>query len=414
MNTAAIETWLAAHSGLVADKLGPGQVARVARARIAATGCADATAYVTLLTTASVERRRFIDDIIVPETWFFRDALAFAGLVRYATGPWAAAHPGTTFRALSAPCSSGEEAFTIAMAFLLHGWPAARLQIDGVDISADNIARATEGIYRKNSFRGADLAFREHGFDAQPGDTWRVRDTVRAPVRFAQANLLADDFATGRSLYDAIFCRNLLIYFDGPTQSRAFRALERLLAPDGLLAVGPAEAVLALDHGFSPVPGTSMFLFQKSAAKPAPAPRPKKIVPRRAPAPPVTAVAPARRPAPPPVEVPPLEQLRAHADAGQLAEAAALGDTLLRTEGATAELCHLLAVVADAAGQPRRAEEFFRKAIYLDPQHGPALAHLALLVGKNGDTRAAATLQARARRAETGSASRHAAKEVVA
>ncbi len=416
MNLPPVEAWLAAHTGLSSDKLGPGQVARIARERCRETGCADAAAYVARLKTSLDEQLRFIEAIVVTETWFFRERAALDGLVRQVTGPWATRHPTGAFRVLSVPCSTGEEPYSIAMALALASWPAARLQIDAVDISRESLVRGAEGIYRKNSFRGADLAFREIFFDAISADAWRVRDAVRAPVRFAEANLLGDDFAAGRPRCDAIFCRNLLIYFEPPVQTRVFQTLMQLLADDGLLAVGPAEAVLALEHGFSPVPGESMFLFQKSAAKTAVAsqssPRTIRRTPpiARQPVVKIAAVVPRAPEAAPAIA--PIERLRALADAGRLREAAEMGDALLREAGATVDVCYLLAVVADAAGEKRRAEEFYRKTLYLNPQHAESLAHLALLLEKNGDAAGAAALRGRAARMKTSAPSRKGTKEV--
>ena len=419
MNLSLVEAWLVTHAGLAADKLGPGQVARSARERICATGSADARAYVELLTTSLAEQLCFIESIVVTETWFFRERAALDGLMRHVTGGWAARHAASPFRVLSVPCSTGEEPYSIAMALALAAWPVARLQIDAVDISRDSIMRGAEGTYRKNSFRGADLAFREIFFNPIETDAWSLRAAVRAPVRFQEANLFGDAFAIGRPLYDAIFCRNLLIYFDPPVQTKAFNTLSRLLADDGLLAVGPAEAALALEHGFSPVPGASMFLFQKAVAKPAlarpPSPRVRArgtsaiSMPVAKPASAVRPASPLRAPEP---AVLPLQKLRALADTGRLSEAKEFGEALLRSDGASAALCYLLAVVCDAAGDQRRAEEFYRKTLYLDPGHAESLAHLALLLEQHGDPRAAAAFRARARRGAGVVAARAGAKEV--
>lgn len=400
MNVTPVETWLATHTGLVADKLGPGQVARVVAERVRATDCGDAAGYVNVLSSSLAEQLRFIEAIVVGETWFFRDRAAIDGLVRHVTGAWALRHGTAPFRVLSAPCSTGEEPYSIAMALTLAAWPASRLQIDAVDISRESTVRGGEGVFKKNSFRGADLAFRDVFFDTIAPDVWRVRDSVRPTVRFQEANVLSDDFAVNRPLYDAVFCRNLLIYFDPPVQTRAFKMLARVLADDGLLAVGPAEAVLALEHGFSPVPGESMFLFRKAVAKPARATAVSKIKTRPVPpAPRPAAAVPKRVSAAPAPEVAPLEKMRTLADAGKLREALQLGETLLRANGATTDVCYLIAVVADAAGEKKRAEEFYRKTLYLNPRHEEALAHLALLLEKSGDARGAAVLRARATRA---------------
>lgn len=398
MNTAAIETWLRRHCGLESSSLGPGVVARAAQARAAALGSTGPEEYLGHLVASAEERQLLIDRVVVPETWFFRHRAALDAVARHALETWAGAHPGETFRVLCVPCSTGEEPYSIAMAFAQVGWPLHRLAIEAVDIGRENIAAARAGLYRRNSFRGEDLLFRDLYLEPAGPEIWRVRDRVRAPVRFAEGNLLGEDFTAGRGPYDAIFCRNLLIYFDRETQASAIATLSRLLAPDGLFAVGPAEPGLLFAHGYSALKIPASFLLQRTPPRVerhtlpharAPrtvAPFPKPQVPRPIPAPPATAAKPDT-----------FATIQSLADAGRLAEATARGGALL-TRGTTPELLYLLGVIADAAGQPVRAAELFRKTLYLSPRHGDALAQLALHAEKSGDLRAARTLGARAKR----------------
>lgn len=409
MNTAVVEAWLQDHTGLVASSLGAGVVARATRDRAEALGLEKAEEYLALLATSAAERQLLIDRVIVPETWFFRDRPAIDGVVRHVTETWGPAHPGRVFRVLCLPCSTGEEPYSLAIAFALAGWPLTHLRIDALDIGSENLARARAGVYGKNSFRGDDLAFRDAFFAPAGRDTWSVNDRVRSPVQFAAANLLADDFATSRGLYDAVFCRNLLIYFDRFTQARAIRALDALLAPGAWLAVGPAEPVLFFEHGFSALKIPSSFLLAKGPPQ-SPA-RPLSVA---APSQAAAAAwqrpawsfekAPAKPPAPPErsekTDTP--ATIRALADAGELGPAAQRGAALLARAGASAELLCVLAVVADAAGDVAKAEEFYRKTIYLDPRHTEALSHLALLAEKKGDLRAARQFRARAQRVSPG------------
>jgi chemotaxis protein methyltransferase WspC len=402
---ARVEDWLRRHAGLEAASLGAGSVARAARDRIEELHCPGLDAYLTRLESEPTERQTLIDRVIVPETWFFRDRAALDALAKHVVEVWGPAHPGATFRVLSVPCSTGEEPYSLAMALALAGWPLARVRVEAVDISSVNLVRAAEGVFGKNSFRGSDLLFRETFMTRASADTWRVGEAVRAAVAFSNGNLLADDFATTRGLYDAVFCRNLLIYFSRETQDRAVGVLGRMMGPEAWIAVGPAEAVLMLEHGYSALRVSGGFLMHKPAraavvvAPPAPVRRPW-IVPAVV-APPVAKA----KPAPSPKvekfekdEKVTLEGLRRLADAGQLREAAAAGERLLARDGASAELMFLLAVVAQAGGDERRAEEFFRKTIYLEPRHAEALAHLALLAEKNGDLRTARSMRQRAQR----------------
>jgi chemotaxis protein methyltransferase WspC len=115
------------------------------------------------------------------------------------------------------------------MALLDAGLPAERLRIDAIDISTRALDLARLGLYGRNSFRGADLTFRDRHFTAE-GRDWRLRDTVRAPVHFAQGNVIAPDFLASAAPYDIIFCRNLLIYFNPATQQRVAGVLSACCA----------------------------------------------------------------------------------------------------------------------------------------------------------------------------------------
>lgn len=406
MSTDLVETWLRRHCGLEAASLGPGVVARAVRARLDRLGLTSSADYLDRLVNFPAERQELIDRVVVAETWFFRDRAALDAVARYAVDTWGPANPGAIFRVLCVPCSTGEEAYSIAMAFAQVGWPVDRLLIEALDISHDNVVRAREGVYRKNSFRSADLGFRDEFLEPVGAELWRVRERVRVPVAFAEANVLAPDFSHGRGFYDAIFCRNLLIYFDRAIQNRVILTLGALLARGGLFAVGPAEPVLLFEHGYSALKIPAAFLLQRRPPAPvtvAPAPSPPR--PRLAPLPLLkTTVPPPLRVMSSPVQVMPpsrstdtLAAIQALADAGQLGEAAKRGTALLAS-GPTAELLYLLGVIADASGDPVRATELYRKTIYLDPQHADALTQLAFHAEKTGDLRTARTLRARVER----------------
>lgn len=409
-----VESWLRDYAGLDADSLGPGVVARTVAARIEQLGCGGEAAYLDRLAASAAERQMLIDRVVVAETWFFRDRVALDAVARHAVDTWGPAHPGAVFRVLCVPCSTGEEPYSLAMAFALAGWPADRLLVEALDIGEQNILRAREGVYRKNSFRGADILFRDQFFEAAGPDAWRVNERARAPVAFAVGNLLAPDFAYGRGGYEAIFCRNLLIYFDRPVQNRVIATLGGLLAPEGLFAVGPAEPVLLFEHGYGALKIPNGFLLRREPPRPCPNPvapaRPvppsaRAVIPRALPAPVVqkllVSATPPAAPAPDTVAT-----IQALADTGKLAEAARRGAALLAHGDSSPGLLYLLGVIADAVGDGARAEAFYRKTLYLDPRHRAALAQLALHAEKQGDPRQAEALRARLRRAEAASPTR--------
>jgi chemotaxis protein methyltransferase WspC len=400
--------------GIDAASIGVSAIERALRIRGGATGALEPDAYAERVRSSSAELDEFIDAVVVPETWFFRDPGALAALTELALRRCAAQGPATMLRLLSLPCSTGEEPYSMAMALLDGGMPPHQFHIDGVDISERLLVRARTGVYGRGSFRGADLAFRERHF-AATADGYRISDRARQQVTFRRGNLVAPDLSRGER-YDFVFCRNLLIYFDAATQDRALANLAALLKPDAYLFVGAAETGLLWEREFRSSRVGAAFIFQKGrrlrsstqSTMPAPVSGPAGISP---PARPIDLTAlglthDRRRPAPvrrsalagPAPTL--LQQARTQADEGHFVEAARLCEQHLREKGPTAEAYYLLGLVRDASGNEDDAVVHYRKALYLEPQHGDALLHLALLLDRQGQTAAAQVLRNRARRAD--------------
>lgn len=406
MQVDGFERWLKDTMGLDVTTIGPLVVQRAVRERMQACGCSDLAAYWQQLRARTVEQQELIEAVVVPETWFFRDREAFAALARTFDLAWLAARPDAPLRLLSLPCSTGEEPYTMIMALRDAAYPLERLSVDAVDISERALAKARRGIYGANSFRGHDLHYRERHFRAI-ANGWELSAEVRARASFRSGNMLEPGFLPGESLYDAIFCRNLLIYFDQETQARAVGVLSRLLRPDGLLFVGPSETGLMLSLGFSSAQIPMAFAFQKGkpAAAPAPTPTRAQVPQPAANAPiPVKPARPAPRVVPPqPVAAAPaagssLTAAQALADSGRFEEAARLCEAHARQFGPTAQTHYLLGLIDSAAGRAQFAEVHFRKALYLQPEHAEALVHLALLLEQRGDAAGGRLLRQRARR----------------
>ncbi|MBI0331613.1 CheR family methyltransferase [Burkholderia plantarii] len=263
---ARFHAWLSRETGIDPASLGADFVARALAERIGATFGGDAArelaavarawqpspaqidAYWQLLNASAAERRALIELFVVPETWFFREREAFAALAALAVEQLST-RPAQPVRVLSAPCSTGEEPYTAAMALVDAGLDASQLRIDALDISARAIDHARRGEYGRNSFRGHALEFRGRHFEPT-ANGWRLHERILDCVQFRRANLL--ELGSGGELrYDFIFCRNVLIYFDRGAQERVLRTLDALLADDGLLFVGPAETGVVMRHGMS-------------------------------------------------------------------------------------------------------------------------------------------------------------------
>jgi chemotaxis protein methyltransferase WspC len=407
MVMAEIEMLLKSRLGLDSASIGSTLIERAVRDRLAACRLPDLQVYLEHLRNSEAELQELIESVVVPETWFLRDRSAFAALTQWTVGDWWPAHPEGKLRLLSLPCATGEEAYSLAIALLEAGLPASRFKIEAIDVSERALAVARKGVYGKNSFRGAEIDFRDRHFEKGPAG-YRLNENIRQQVRFQAGNLLDPLFHPATGPYDIIFCRNLLIYFDRPTQDRAVGILLRLLAPGGLLFVGPAETSLLSSHQMVSIKLPMAFAFRRKdpAEKTAPLPAQRETAPLR----PARFISPATaRPAPlKPIETaitptasPPTAELDTAArlaDEGHLVEAARTCETFIREHGASARAYYLLGLVRDAAGEPIEAASFYRKAIYLEPEHPEALVQLALLLGRQGETVAARMLHDRAAR----------------
>ncbi len=375
--------------------------------RMEQTGFSDSTAYLQALTPA--EMTQLIELVVVPESWLFRDPQAFYATVELVQERWAR---GRATRILSIPCAGGEEPYSMAMALRDGAVPKQAFSIDAYDLSPGCIERAQAGVYGRNAFRAQDVAFRERYFTHVADDAYRIIDALREQVTFRQGNLLQFDTATCSRHYDVIFCRNLLIYFDKPTTRAAIANLSALLADDGMLLAGYAEVPSFCQNGFAPLQFRQAFALKKEATPPAAVIQVAALPPTRAlrsvppaprPAPARTVPAPAARPRPVPVQAPQppadlLAEARRLADRGQLREAGEKCHAHLARVPDAAEAYFMLGMINELAGKMDLADDYWRRCIYLQPDHYEALCHLSLLAERNGNHTAAAAMKARAAR----------------
>jgi len=253
--------------GLDPSSIGSPAIARAFRARMQAHGIDSPEEYGALLQRSPDEMQELIESVVVSETWFFRDDAPFSTLTEVVKNEWLPAHPNSTLRILSVPCASGEEPYSIAMALMDSGLPASRFCIDATDVSLRVLDHARRGVYGRNSFRSSNLEFRDRYF-LRVEDGFLLSEIVRKRIDFRQGNLLAHHFASGEGLYDFIFCRNVLIYFDDDAQDRAIAGLRRLLTADGMLFVGHAEIPLLTRRGFVASDFPRAFACRKKCARP--------------------------------------------------------------------------------------------------------------------------------------------------
>ena len=153
-----------------------------------------------------------------------------------------------------AASSTGQEPYSLAMAMkemgsVLTGW---RIDILATDFSLEVLEKAKVGIYSQFEVqRGLPIQMLVKYF-CQLGEMWQIAPEIRAMVQFRPFNLLHDCSQLG--LFDVIFCRNVLIYFDHKTKTEVLERLARVLVPDGYLVLGAAETVMGLTNRFRPIP----------------------------------------------------------------------------------------------------------------------------------------------------------------
>lgn len=397
--------------GLDVTSVGPAIIERAVRQRTTLSQAAHADEYWLLLQGSREEQQALIEAVIVPETWFFRYPESFATLGKLARKRLGELNNMRALRILSLPCSTGEEPYSIAMALLDAGLKPHQFKVDGMDVSPLSVEKARRALYGKNSFRGQDLDFRERHFTPEQ-DGHRVNENVREQVRLQVGNVLDPTLLASEPAFDFVFCRNLLIYFDQPTQKQVFEVLKRLTHFDGVLFIGPAEGSLLGRLGMRSIGIPQSFAFSRhSDPHPEPLPTPKPVAvpvsqpPRSMPPPvlrqrPFAAVTPlptASKSANPDAATL-LANIAALANEGKSAEARAACEQYLRSHEPVAQVFYWLGLLSDVAGLTLEAQGFYRKALYLEPQHPEALMHLAALLQAQGDTAGARRLQERAAR----------------
>ena len=397
--------------GLDVTSVGPAIIERAVRQRSVAAQAASADEYWCTLLGSRDEQQALIEAVIVPETWFFRYPESFATLAKLANKRLGEINNLRALRILSLPCSTGEEPYSIAMALLDAGLKPHQFKVDGMDVSPLSVDKARRALYGKNSFRGDDIAFRDRHFIAE-GDGYRLDPRVQEQVRLQVGNLLDPALLAGEPPFDFVFCRNLLIYFDQPTQKQVFEVLKRLTHDDGVLFIGPAEGSLLGRLGMRSIGIAQSFAFSRQGTAepvplptfvPTPLPVPQPL--RNRPAAPVRS-----RPFAGVVPLAPvpktsgtdtaalLANIAGLANEGRSAEAKAACDSYLRSHEPVAQVFYWLGLLSDVAGNVLEAQGFYRKALYLEPQHPEALMHLAALLQAQGDSAGARRLQERAAR----------------
>jgi chemotaxis protein methyltransferase CheR len=199
------------------------------------------------------------------ETYFFRETYQFEGLFDEGVTHLRPGATGRTLRALCAGCSSGEEPYTFNI-FALESFRrdgGASWEVDAFDIDLDRLRVAREAVYSPGSLRSASPEQRERHFQELASDRWELKHPYRSGVRFAHGNILSLDSYRPARPYDAVFCRNVLIYFSEPAFHQAIANFAAVLRLGGLLFLGHSESLIGRSERFETVRLARCIAYRK-------------------------------------------------------------------------------------------------------------------------------------------------------
>jgi chemotaxis protein methyltransferase CheR len=396
---------------------------RAARAAVAVAGePLDAPALAGRLRSAPPDdpvRTAFVQALTIRETHFFRVRGQFEALAERVlpdllarptgSGMQAAGSGKQRLRLWSAGCSTGEEAWSLAILLERLAPPGCHATVLATDVDERALEHARRGIYGPRSFRETPEWVRARWFTPTDGG-WAIDPRLRRRVHFARLNLVADpypSYETRTSGIDLLLCRNVLIYFTAEARARTAARLAACVAPGGWLAVAPAEL------GAVPFPGLAVRHLPGAILHQ----RPDHRAPDSGPDP-SRSVSPALRPARTPAPAAPkpamaaanggaavrLAEARRCADRGQRAEAERLLESALEADPLLAAARELRAQLLLEQGDDEGAEDELRGALFLDPGLAVAHATLGALLARRGERSRARAAAAEVRRLLAGRA----------
>jgi chemotaxis protein methyltransferase CheR len=393
---ARLSEFLAGQIGLHFPQERYGDLLRGIGAAARELGQASVEACIHWLLASPLSRRQveiLASHLTVGETYFFREPRSFEILEERILSDLIRVRGDADrrLRIWSAGCCTGEEPYSIAMLLerLIPDTEEWNITILATDINPAFLRKAAEGVYGDWSFRGTPAWLRDRYFRRKKTGRFEIRPPLRKRVTFSYLNLADDAYpslSNNTNAMDVIFCRNVLMYFTPAQAKKVADNLHRSLVDGGWLIVSPTETSSSLFSRFSAVGFPGAVLYRKAAGAeprliatghPAPAPFPlpeplylaSPMALEEAPPEPVG-------PAAAPGAAPSLEEARACANRGELAEAAACCEKAIAADKLNPACHYLLAAIQQELGQDDGAAQSLMRALYLDADF--VLAHFAL------------------------------------
>ncbi|MEO6713369.1 MAG: CheR family methyltransferase [Mycobacteriales bacterium] len=415
-----LRTLLATRAGLVFDDSRRDSLSYAVADRMHASGAATLEAYLAVVERPrSPEVQALLDDVTIPETYFFRNAPQFSALREFVV-PELIRHAmanGRRIRVWSAGCSSGEEAYSIAILLRELLPPGAwDVKVIGTDISTKVVAAARAGRYGARSLGPVDDRMLARWF-TRLDDGYVVNDEIKEMVEFRHHNLVADAAALPELQADLVLCRNVTIYFNRETTRALMKRLYGSLREGGYLFLGHSETLWQISDDFRLVSLGEAFVYRRDAssgngavaagaaanangatpaavppANPALSARRTYVAGRRSddvpgvllPAPVMAKPIVAAR-----ADEHPLDGARAALRAGNYGRAADLAGLVYAGDSLNSDAYMVRGLALTNLSRDNEALVDLRKAVYVDPQAGFAHFLLAGTLARLGDQAAA-------------------------
>lgn len=265
-------------------------LAEAAQKRVAATGCADLSAYVQALAAGRLpgEWAALLPHVTIKESYCFRTPQHFVRLAEVVL-PRLVARPEAKrrLRVWSAGCARGEEPATLAIVLAespaLAAWDWL---VVGTDVDEEALAAARSGVYSERAVAQVPAPLLARYFTSH-GNDFELAPSLRRRIEYHAVNLVAEPLAVPHCPFDVVFLRNVLIYFRPESQRRVIAAVVRAMSPDGMLFVGPSETLWQLSEELEPEDLGDCFCYRRKEVSreprplhAAPSPRPTARDPR--------------------------------------------------------------------------------------------------------------------------------------
>jgi chemotaxis protein methyltransferase CheR len=242
--------------------------------RLRALGLESFRDYCSLISTSEGvdERQKMLAALTTNVTRFFREPHHFEHLKSHVLPPLLdAARRGGRVRIWSAACSNGQEPYTIALT-ILSMMPDANsydVKVLATDIDPNMVAEGMRGTYGDSAVNAVPVELRNRWFATQRGDggkSWTVGEELRQLVVFRELNLIGNWPMKGK--FQAIFCRNVVIYFEEDTQSEVWNKFVPFLAPRGRLYIGHSERLSGSAVSIFETEGITIYRLREGSARP--------------------------------------------------------------------------------------------------------------------------------------------------